>query len=155
MPAVGQVFMMNRTSKGPRAEHCQRQRQRVDESSQLTASYPQLKALTVHLEYLDPEGIIKTREVKYRVNLDHAKSVFLFACPNTGCIGGDFDLTAQLAQAITAHRTAVTGEMFCEGHRKKPSSETVPCRSLLRYKLTLAYFARKGAAKVHHSAGRI
>ena len=90
--------MINRTSKSPRGEYCQHQRQRVEESIPLLASYPELKALTVDLEYLDPEGIIRTREVKYRVNLEHAKAVFLFACPSTECVGGDFDLSAELAQ---------------------------------------------------------
>lgn len=134
--------MINR-SKGPRCEYCQQQRQRVEDSTPLAASYPQLKALTVNLEYLDPSGIIKAREVKYRVNLDHARAVFLFACPSTECIGGDFDLSAELASAVAKRRKAVTGEMHCQGRCKKAFRGLVSCRSILRYRLNLAYSGRR------------
>ena len=130
---------MNRTSKGPRGEYCLQQRQRVEESTPLAASYPQLRTLTVNLQYLDPEGIIRTREVKYRVNLEHAKAVFLFACPSTECFGGDFDLSAELASAVTRRRKAVAGEMRCQGRCKKAFRGAEPCRSVLRYTLSLAY----------------
>ena len=86
-------IMMNRISKSPRAEHAQKQRLRVDSSVMLSERFPQLKSLTVNLEFLDHDGATRTKEVKYKVNLEHARSVFLFACANLECVGGDFDLT--------------------------------------------------------------
>jgi hypothetical protein len=77
--------------------------------------------------------------MKYSANLEHAKSVLLFACPSPECVGGDFDLTEHLAQAAKARRSQVSGELRCEGRRKQVSGEVVPCKSLLRYKLTLGY----------------
>jgi hypothetical protein len=131
--------MMHRTSKGPRAEHRQQERQRVEDSATLARSYPKLKSLTVHLEFVDAEGLTRTTEMKYRVNLEHAKEVLLFACPSAECIGGDFDLTGELARAIARRRAEVIGELCCQGRRKKPSREIVSCRSILRYKLNLEY----------------
>ena len=131
--------MMNRVGKGPRAEHNEQQRLRVADSATLAQTYPQLKSLKVRLEYADAEGLSKAREMKFSANVDHAKSVLLFACPNGECIGGDFDLTKELSRAIAARREVVTGELACHGNRKKPSKETVPCRSVLRFTLSLAY----------------
>jgi hypothetical protein len=134
--------MMHRTGKGPRAEHHEQQRQRVADAGTLAQTYPQLKSLKVQLEYADAEGHGKAREMKFSANVEHAKAVLMFACPNAECIGGDFDLSKELARAIAGRRVVVTGELPCPGSRKKPSKETVPCRSVLRYTLKLAYVTR-------------
>ena len=73
------------------------------------------------------------------VNLANAKSVFRFNCPNGECIRGDFDLTDELAKAVTGKRTTVSGEKSCEGWRSKTTIDTVHCGNILRYKLSLAY----------------
>ena len=129
--------------KNPRAEHRQAQRQRVDEALRLAEKYPQLKTLKVALEFVNREGMTKTTEMKYSANPEHAKSVLVFGCPSSGCWGGDFDLTAKLAEAVTKRRTKVAGEMHCLGRHKDASGEVVPCRSLLRYTLNLVYSRRQ------------
>jgi hypothetical protein len=128
--------------KNPRAEHRQAQRQRVDEAVRMAEKYPQLKTLKVALEFVDREGMTKTTEMKYSANPEHAKSVLVFVCPISECCGGDFDLTAKLAEAVTKRRTKVTGEMHCLGSHKKASGQIAPCRSLLRYTLNLVYTGR-------------
>ena len=129
--------------KNLRAEHRQAQRQRVDEALTLAEKYPQLKALKVALEFVNREGMTKTTEMKYSANPEHAKSVLVFVCPSSACWGGDFDLTAKLAEAVTKRRTRFAGEMHCLGSRKDASGQVAPCRSLLRYTLNLVYSGRQ------------
>ena len=126
-----------------RAEHRQAQRQRVDEAVSLAEKYPQLKTLKGALEFVDQEGMTKTTQMKYSANPEHAKSVLVFVCPVSECCGGDFDLTAKLAETVSKRRTKVAGEMPCLGSYKKASGEVAPCRSVLRYTLNLAYSAKQ------------
>jgi hypothetical protein len=126
-----------------RAEHRQAQRQRVDEAVSLAEKYPHLKTLKVALEFVDREGMTKTTEMKYSANPEHAKSVLVFVCPTSQCCGGDFDLTAKLAEAVSKRRTKVAGEMHCLGSHKDASGQVSPCRSLLRYTLNLVYSGRE------------
>ena len=130
-------------ARNPRAEHRQAQRQRADEAVRLAEKYPQLKTLKVALEFVDREGMTKTTEMKYSANLEHAKSVVVFVCPISECCGGDFDLTAKLAEAVSKRRTKVAGEMHCLGSYKKASGQVAPCRSVLRYTLNLVYSGRQ------------
>ncbi len=131
--------MMYHQRTGARAEFRQQEGLRIKDSANLSDKYANLKALTVALAYYDPEGVTKTSEIKYKVNLANAKSVFCFNCPNSECVRGDFDLSADLAKAVAAGRTTVTGEMSCQGWRSKTTIETLRCRNILRYKLSLAY----------------
>lgn len=125
--------------RNPRAEHRQAQQQRADNAPSMAEKYPQLKTLKVALEFVNREGMTKTTEMKYSANPEHAKSVLVFGCPNSACWGGDFDLTAKLAEAVTKRRTKVSGEMHCQGSYKDASGQVVSCRSLLRYTLNLVY----------------
>ena len=129
--------------KNPRAEHRQAQRLRVDESVGMAEQYPQLKSLKAALEFVDREGMTKTTEMKYSANLEHAKSVLVFVCPSSTCCGGDFDLTAKLAEAVLKRRTKIAGEVHCVGSHKDASGLVAPCRSLLRYTLNLVYSGRR------------
>jgi len=54
-------------------------------------------------------------------------------------VRGDFDLSAVLAEAVTARRTEVTGEMCCQGWRSKTAIDTLPFHNILRYTMTLGY----------------
>ena len=125
--------------KSARVEYRQRQARRVKESVSLADKFRQLKSLTANLDYYSPSDGFAARHLKYVVNLDNAKSVFRFSCPNDECIRGDFDLTETLSKAIARRRTTITGEMFCRGWRSKASIGTDHCPNSLRYKLRLAY----------------
>jgi len=129
-------------ARNPRAEHRQAQRQRVDEAVSLAEKFPHLKTLKVALEFVDREGMTKTTEMKYSANPEHAKSVLVFVCPVSECCGGDFDLTAKLAEAVSKRRAKVAGETSCLGSYKKASGQVAPCRSVLRYTLNLVYSGR-------------
>jgi hypothetical protein len=130
---------MYRQRTGPRSEYREQESQRVKDSLSLADRFRHLKALTVDLSFYDAEGVTKNSQIKYTVNIDNAKSVFRFSCPNNECIRGDFDLTDVLAEAVAKRRTTVTGEMACEGWRSKTTINTVHCGNILRYTLTLAY----------------
>ena len=120
-------------------EHREREGQRVRESSTLAERFEKLKALTVELSFFDSSGVTKNSHIKYTVNLANAKSVFRFNCPNGECVGGNFDLSAELANAVAARHTTAAGEVICQGWRSKTTMEKVRCHNILRYKLTVGY----------------
>lgn len=123
----------------PRAEYRLREIQRINGSVSLGEKFPKLKSLQVHLTYFEPDGLTQSGEVRYKVNVAYAKSVFSFVCQNAECLAGDFDLSDAVAKAVTKRRKNVEGEICCQGSRVRPKLGTMPCRNLLRYKLTLGY----------------
>lgn len=131
--------MMLPQKPNPRAEHRLREIQRINSSISLAEKFPTLASLTVHLAYFDPDGFAQTGEVRYKVNVQHARSVFSIACPRVECAGGDFDLSEAVAQAVAARRKTAEGELRCAGHRITAKDGREPCRKLLRYKLILRY----------------
>ena len=122
-----------------RLEYRQQENQRVKDSASLAQKFRKLKALTVELAYFTGDRANRSSEVKYKVNLDNARSVFRFNCPNSECVCGDFDLSDQLASAVKKRHKIVEGELLCQGWRNRATIDTVRCNNLLRYKLTLAY----------------
>ena len=123
----------------PRAEYRRREIQRVNDSVSLAEKFPRLESLTVNLTYFDADGLTKTGEVRYKVNVQHAKSVFSFVCPSFECMGGDFDLSEAVAHAVTGRRKIAEGEIRCQGFHTRPKEAKAPCQNLLHYKLTLGY----------------
>jgi hypothetical protein len=122
-----------------RAEYRQQENQRVQASPSLEAKFPDLKTLTVNLAYFDSTNSRKAGELKYTVNTAHAKSLFRFNCANDECICGDFDLSDELARAVTDHLEAATGEVRCRGWRSKTTIDSVRCDTLLKFQLLLGY----------------
>jgi hypothetical protein len=131
--------MTHSPRSSPRSEYLLQENQRVNESPTLAAKFPRLKSLTVDLGYYGEEGIARSSQIKYTVNLENAKSVFRVGCHNQECVRGDFDLTEIIAAAVMARRTTVSGELCCQGWRNRAGIDTIPCRNLLRYRLTLTY----------------
>jgi hypothetical protein len=131
--------MMHHQKTGARAIYRQQEGQRIQESITLADKFKKLKSLKVTLAFFGPEGLSKSSEIKYAVNLSNAKSVFRFNCQNNECIRGDFDLSEELAKAVAAKRKLITGEMCCQGWRDKTSIDTLPCHNILRYKLNLTF----------------
>ena len=131
--------MTHQQKFSPRAEHRQQESQRTHDSASLAERFPQLKSMTVNLLCFNPEGVSKSSEIKYTVNLAHARSVFLVDCPNNECIRGDFDLSAELASAVAAKRETMTGEKCCQGWMSKTTIDSVRCRHILRYTFSLGY----------------
>ena len=130
---------MPRHKLGARAKFRLEEGQRVTDSVTLSVKFPRLKSLKVDLEYYTADGATRSSQIKYVVNLAHAKSVFRFDCLNKECVCGDFDLSEVLAKAVAARHPLETGEMRCQGWRNKDEIKKVYCRNILRYKLHLAY----------------
>jgi hypothetical protein len=130
---------MYKLHEGPRFEYREQESQRVKDSATLASKFPQLKNLIVDLGYFNPTGTSKNSQIKFTPNLQNSKSVFRIDCPNQGCIGGDFDLTSPLANAVAGHQTTVTSEMSCQGWQNKTTIDTVRCKNILRYTLNLKY----------------
>jgi hypothetical protein len=133
------MIMMPPRKTNPRAEFRLLQQQRVNGSVSLAEKFPKLKSLKVDLTYFEPDGISRTGEMRYKVNVDHAKSLFSFGCQNAECLAGDYDLSDAIAQAVAKRRKTVEGEVRCQGKRVRPKEAERPCQNLLRYKLTLGY----------------
>jgi hypothetical protein len=102
-----------------------------------------LKSLAVNLAFFDATSSRKASELKYTLNLAHAKSLFRFNCANAECVRGDFDLSEELARAVAARLETATGEARCQGWRSKTTIDSVRCDSVLRFELTLGYAARR------------
>jgi len=132
---------MYRQRVGPRFEYRSAESKRVQEAPTLAAVFGDLKSLVIDLGYFGADGVSKNSQIKYMPNLASAKSVFRFDCPNNGCIGGDFDLSQQLADAVGHHKTSVTGEMTCQGWQSKTTINTVRCHNILRFTISLGYAA--------------
>ena len=126
----------------PREDYRKQEAQRTNASPSLSETFRELKSLTVEFGYFSSEGVSRNRQIKYTVNPEHAKSVFRLDCVNQECVGGDFDLSEALVQAVAARETTVTGEMCCQGWLSKTTIHRIHCHNILRYKLTLAYESR-------------
>lgn len=133
------MIMIPPRKANPRAEYRLREIQRINGSVSLAEKFPRLKSLQVHLTYFEPDGLTQTGEIRYKVNVKHAKSVFSFVCQNAECLEGDFDLSDAVAEAVAKRRKNVEGGICCQGNRVRPKLGTMPCRNMLRYKLTLGY----------------
>jgi hypothetical protein len=131
--------MYPKRQPGPREQFRDEEAQRVSDSPTLAVKFPQLKSLAAELQFSDSGKETFNSRIKYTLNPEASKSVFRFRCPNSECIRGDFDLSDALADAIAERRTQVTGEMNCPGWLSKTTIDTVHCRTVLRYRLTLTY----------------
>src|SRR5262249_22314897 len=123
----------------PGQEYRLKQRARIEASPLMAAKFPGLKGLKVRLEYFDAAGATKNGELRCNLNVKLARSLLWFACPGVECSCGDFDLSEALAKAVAGRRRVATGEVRCPGTRKRGDREVVACRTLLRYRLSLAY----------------
>jgi hypothetical protein len=123
----------------PRAEYRLREIERVNSSASLAEKFPVLKSLTADLAYFGPDGLSRNGEMKYKVNVAHAKSIFSFACQNGECLAGKFDLSDAVTEAIAHRQKSAEGEIRCQGIRERQKEGKGPCHNLLRYKLILGY----------------
>ena len=133
------MFSQRHKKTGPREEYHQQEGQRIKESITLSEKFRNLSSLTAELAFYDAEALSKKSELKCTFNLDHAKSVLYFKCPNDECIRGDFDLSEDLAKAVAARRTTVTGKACCQGWLSKTTIDRVHCHNVLKYTLGLGY----------------
>lgn len=130
----------------PRREYRQQESERVNASATLADAFQELKALTVDLTYFSRGSLTRNSEIKYTVNLANAKSRFRFNCPNDQCVGGDFDLSTELARAVRSHQTELAGEAICQGWRSQTEIGQAHCHNTLRYKMSAEYAPAKALA---------
>jgi len=123
----------------PRGEYRQQVKQRVNDSVTLAVKYPHLRSLTVELVYFEHDELTRCGSMKYSANLENARAVFRFDCPNYACVCGDFDLSEELARAVAGRRTSLVGEACCQGWRSRETINAERCLNILRYKLSLKY----------------
>ncbi len=124
---------------GVRAEYLQEQQERVRVARSLAEQFPELKTLTAMLAYFGPDGETCYSELKCTYNLGYAKALFLLNCSNPECIGGNFDLSSELARAVTGRLESATGESCCQGWKSKTTIDRIYCDHRLRYTLNFGY----------------
>lgn len=124
---------------GPRARYLREEHERVQLAASLAETFPHLKSLKATLAYFGPLSATPQSEVKCTFNLAHAKSLFRFSCTNAECVGGNFDLSAELARAVTEHRLAAAGEVRCQGWQSKATVDRTYCGHILRYTISLGF----------------
>ncbi|HLH56457.1 MAG TPA: hypothetical protein VKY92_22915 [Verrucomicrobiae bacterium] len=124
---------------GARSKYLLEERERIKLAASLAETFPELTSLGALLSFFGPFGRSPISEVKCTFNLAHVKALFRFTCPNNECVGGNFDLSATLAQAVTERQKTVTGEVRCQGWQSKTTIDQVCCDHVLRYKLTLGF----------------
>jgi hypothetical protein len=139
MTSVNQRQLKMPQAATPREAYRQRQKQRLHESASLAEKFPRLKSVKADIEYFGRDNATRIGHIKYAMNVQHAKSVFCFECPNRECVCGDFDLTEVLAAAVAAGERSVAGEIRCPGWRNEEAIKKVRCQTVLRYKLRLQY----------------
>jgi hypothetical protein len=130
---------MHAPRRSLKQEYRLKRRERVEASPLISVDFPCLKTLSVTLEFFDAAGSVRQGEMKCRLNVKHAKSALWFACHDGECVCGDFDLSEALAKAVGARRRAATGELRCQGTRKRGNQLPEACGRVLRYKLALNY----------------
>jgi hypothetical protein len=119
----------------------------AEKSPSLAMKYPGLKNLTMDLLYFDREMVSRGQGLRYRANLETAKSILQFICPSSLCQGGGFDLSKELCSAVTGHRKTGNGDVHCLGFRDQEGGKTTACESILRFKMTLAFKTKSGARR--------
>src|SRR6185437_12866177 len=122
-----------------RKENRQRTSERVEKSASLATTYPNLKALKVDLLYFDREIVSWGRGLRYRANVETAKSILHFDCPSSLWKDGGFDLSKNLGSAVVEHRKSVEGSMHCPGFRDQETGKAAACESVLHFKMNLAF----------------
>jgi hypothetical protein len=123
----------------PRAAYRLKQRDQIEASPLLAKRFPRLKGLKVTLEFFDAGGTTRNGGMKCTMSVEHARSALWFGCPGVECTCGDFDLSEALAKAVAGRHKLATGELRCQGTRKRGDREPMACGTLLRYKLHLSY----------------
>jgi hypothetical protein len=123
--------------------------EQVEKSASLAIMYPRLKTLKMGLVYFDSK---MGEAILYRANLEIAKSMLHFNCPSSLCLGGGFDLSNDLRTAVAGLRKSIVGVRHCCGFRDEETGKTVPCKSILHFKMTLvlktkAITSRSGAVR--------
>ena len=132
-------IVMRPAKTNARREYRLKQREQTEGSPVMADKYPRLKAVKVTLTYFDAGGTTHTGEMKCKWNVKQARSVVWIPCRGGECVGGDFDLSQALAEAVAGRHKVASGELRCQGRRKRGDREVVPCEALLRYKLILDY----------------
>jgi len=125
-----QTIVMNNYSRkeNPRSQYRLERTERANKSVGLLQKFPKLKALRVEAAYFDSAGVKPNGEMKYKINLAYAKSMFWLNCIHGDCMAGDFDLTEELCRAIVGKRKTAEGELRCQGIRhNKENKKSALC----------------------------
>lgn len=123
----------------PREEYRQRERERTNASPRLLDRFGHIKALTLELSHYSADGNRKTSQFKYSVNVETARCVFSFECPNEYCVDGGFDLSDDIRDAVAAQMDEKEGQVSCQGWKSKATVGSQGCGNQLRYLLNLEF----------------
>jgi hypothetical protein len=66
-------------------------------------------------------------------------------------VGGDFDLSTELAKAVATRQGTVSGEAICQGWLCQTTIGQQHCHQILRYKLSADYVQDDPSAELAES----
>jgi len=119
----------------------------VEKSASLAVIYPRLKTLVVDLLYFDRDIVSWGHGLRYRANLETAKSMLHFNCPSPLCKGGGFDLSKDLSSAVAERQKSFEGSVRCLGVRDEITGKRTACESVLHFKMNLAFKTKSGVRR--------
>ena len=103
-------------------------RQREDEAPRLRDEVWHLDELSIEISEFRFGGTLLAARYTRRIVIDHAPALFEIPCSEDRCIGGGFDLTHDVMQALRSRSARFEGEDVCGGQ-----VGSGPCGRVLRY----------------------
>ncbi len=106
-------------------------------SPTLGEQYPNVKSISLSVTYLDPDDGKTIKETR-NWNLD-SKAYFVIDCPYRECVGGGFDISKLVVDAINQGEAESTGELTCQGWQDKERVNKHSCLLKGKFKISIQY----------------
>jgi hypothetical protein len=139
-------MMMPFRRNSPAAQRFAERRRREDEAPHLRNQVPALCGLELTIE--ERSGAGATKHIR-RFMVDSAPALFLVACGDPRCLGGEHDLTTDIMRALRASKTSFEGSDDCMGNIGSSA-----CLRVLHFSGTAQYAPVQAAAPLGFIAGR-
>ncbi len=119
-------------------DHQQReQRQRTYQAVATVAKqFPAVSEIAVELRFADQDGKRMASPYK-RIFAPAMQAFFDFPCPIKECVGGGFNLSADIPAAVASKTEVTTGSHSCQGRRPRPEAKDARCLLELKYEVVV------------------
>ena len=120
-------------------------RQRAYQSAKTVAGlFPGIEELTVEMRFSDPDRKL-TPSPHRRIFVPGMQAFFDFQCPLKDCVGGGFDMSQAVPEALSRKKSRATaGKLSCQGKRKRAAAGESRC--LLELDYHVSTFEKRAAA---------
>lgn len=125
---------------GRRRDHLAREQLRNERSAReqaagkLASRAPDLDSLSLDLDESRADGSLGDTHYVRRIVVEHAPALFHVPCSYPPCLGGGYELTQEILNAVAARKPRFEGTLRCSGR-----CGAVECGRVLRYVATATY----------------